>query len=102
MLYHSSSVSLVLQFFTLKKPFSASITISTPTPTPPPLPPPQECFREKDYLSHRYHVRRALYLAELARQLAGCDWVKEVRWSTFLNDPRKPLLVVVPGEGVRE
>lgn len=63
----------------------------------------QSCFHEKDYLNHRYHVKRALYLAVLKKALANCACISSIKWSTFCEDARKPVLLLFPApdaEGV--
>ncbi len=57
----------------------------------------QSCFHEKDYLNHRYHVKRALYLVVLEKHLCQCSAIKAVDWGSFLEDARKPVLVLQPG-----
>eukprot|EP00850_Spirogloea_muscicola_P014641 SM000106S13989 [mRNA] locus=s106:344809:353218:- [translate_table: standard] len=57
---------------------------------------PKACFREKDFLDHQYHVKRAMYLAALAVQLTEAgDSVAPV-WVTFRGDARKPALLLPP------
>jgi U3 small nucleolar RNA-associated protein 22 len=56
----------------------------------------QSCFHEKDYLNHRYHVKRALYLAVLKKALAKCACISSIKWSTFCDDARKPVLLLFP------
>lgn len=55
---------------------------------------PKECFHEKDYLNHRYHAKRFLYLCIIKKYLKCSSLVQDVRWSTFHNEARKPILVV--------
>ncbi|KAF3796060.1 Nucleolar protein 6 [Nymphaea thermarum] len=55
---------------------------------------PKSCFREKDFLDHRYHAKRCLYLSVIAMHLKSCRVVRELQWSTFQNEARKPILVV--------
>ncbi|XP_031476888.1 uncharacterized protein LOC116248304 isoform X2 [Nymphaea colorata] len=55
---------------------------------------PKSCFREKDFLDHRYHAKRCLYLSVIAMHLKSCRIVRELQWSTFQNEARKPILVV--------
>lgn len=57
---------------------------------------PKSCFHEKDYLNHRYHVKRALYLAVLKKALAKCACISSIKWSTFCDDARKPVLLLFP------
>ncbi|CAK9152397.1 unnamed protein product [Ilex paraguariensis] len=57
---------------------------------------PKECFHEKDYLNHRYHAKRCLYLCIIKKYLNLSSSVQNVRWSTFQNEARKPILVVYP------
>lgn len=59
----------------------------------------QSCFHEKDYLNHRYHVKRALYLAVLKKRLAKCVSITSVKWGFFCEDARKPVLLLFPGPG---
>jgi U3 small nucleolar RNA-associated protein 22 len=61
----------------------------------------QSCFHEKDYLNHRYHVKRALYLVVLEKHLCQCSAIKFVDWGSFLEDARKPVLVLQPGPSER-
>ncbi|XP_040999624.1 nucleolar protein 6 [Juglans microcarpa x Juglans regia] len=57
---------------------------------------PKECFREKDYLNHRYHAKRCLYLCIIKKYLKLSSLVRKVEWSTLQNEARKPLLVAYP------
>ncbi|KAL0739521.1 hypothetical protein Bca4012_015731 [Brassica carinata] len=58
---------------------------------------PNECFYEKDYMNHRYHAKRCLYLCVIKKYLLSSSSVEKVEWSTFHNEARKPVLVVFPG-----
>lgn len=60
----------------------------------------QECFYEKDYMNHRYHAKRCLYLCVLKKHLLASSSVEKVEWSTLQNEARKPVLVVFPGRFV--
>ena len=55
-------------------------------------------FQEKDYLDHRYHCKRALFLQAVVEHLHGLDIVEpsQTRFEAFLDDLRKPVAVVVP------
>ncbi|XP_073135588.1 uncharacterized protein [Henckelia pumila] len=55
---------------------------------------PKEVFHEKDYLNHRYHAKRFLYLCMIKKYLKCSSLIQDVRWSTFHNEARKPILVV--------
>ncbi|CAN4080066.1 unnamed protein product [Withania somnifera] len=57
---------------------------------------PKECFYEKDYLNYRYHAKRFLYLCKIKEQLMKSPLIKAVRWSSFQNEARKPILLVYP------
>lgn len=57
---------------------------------------PKECFYEKDYLNHRYHAKRGLYLQVIERYLKSCSSIRNVEWSSFQNEARKPVLKVYP------
>lgn len=57
----------------------------------------QECFHEKDYLNHRYHAKRCLYLCIIKKYLKLSSVVCKVKWSTLQNEARKPVLLVYPG-----
>lgn len=57
---------------------------------------PKECFHEKDYLNHRYHAKRCLYLRVIEKSLKSCSVVRKIGWSTFQNEARKPVLLVFP------
>jgi U3 small nucleolar RNA-associated protein 22 len=50
----------------------------------------------KDYLNHRYHVKRALYLVYIAGRLQGSDLVEDVHFTQSCNNPLKPVLEVKP------
>ena len=58
---------------------------------------PRSFFHEKDYLDHRYHFKRALYLETLHKKLS-----KSSEWSVDMNDqyadPRKPYISLHFGE----
>lgn len=57
----------------------------------------QECFYEKDYMNHRYHAKRCLYLCVIEKHLLSSSSIEKVVWSTLQNEARKPVLVVFPG-----
>ncbi|XP_059623649.1 uncharacterized protein LOC132266698 [Cornus florida] len=57
---------------------------------------PKECFHEKDYLNHRYHAKRCLYLCIIKKYLKSSSLIQKVEWSTFQNEARKPVLAVFP------
>ncbi|MQL78687.1 hypothetical protein Taro_011122 [Colocasia esculenta] len=57
---------------------------------------PKECFHEKDYLNHRYHAKRCLYLRVIEEHLKFSPIVRRMEWSTFQNEARKPVLLVFP------
>uniref|UniRef100_A0A1D1YCT8 Nucleolar protein 6 n=1 Tax=Anthurium amnicola TaxID=1678845 RepID=A0A1D1YCT8_9ARAE len=57
---------------------------------------PKECFHEKDYLNHRYHAKRCLYLCVIEEHLRSSPTVRRTAWSTFQNEARKPVLLVFP------
>ncbi|PKA50392.1 hypothetical protein AXF42_Ash013481 [Apostasia shenzhenica] len=57
---------------------------------------PKECFHEKDYLNHRYHAKRCLYLCVIEKSLSLSPLVRKIEWSTFQNEARKPILIVYP------
>ncbi|KAF6136292.1 hypothetical protein GIB67_042777 [Kingdonia uniflora] len=63
---------------------------------------PKECFHEKDYLNHRYHAKRCLYLCVIKKYLSTSAGIKSIEWSTFLNEARKPVLVVYPVQELGE
>jgi hypothetical protein len=59
----------------------------------------QAFFHEKDYLNHRYHVKRALFLGGIAKALeANCSAFESFELVPFKGDVRKPILVLTPGE----
>ena len=49
---------------------------------------PKSCFREKDQLNHRYHAKRAMYLAAIAEGLKKSKMFKEHEWGVLDNDAR--------------
>ncbi|KAL4197282.1 hypothetical protein AMTRI_Chr04g187510 [Amborella trichopoda] len=57
---------------------------------------PKTCFHEKDYLNHRYHAKRCLYLCIIKKHLELCPTVRKIEWSAFRNEARKPILIVHP------
>uniref|UniRef100_A0A803Q1Y2 Nucleolar protein 6 n=1 Tax=Cannabis sativa TaxID=3483 RepID=A0A803Q1Y2_CANSA len=57
---------------------------------------PKECFHEKDYLNHRYHGKRCLYLCVVKKYLTSSPLVHKVEWSTLQYEARKPILIVHP------
>eukprot|EP00887_Chlorella_sp_A99_P002636 scaffold6.g2636.t1 len=61
---------------------------------------PAECFDAKDQLNHRYHAKRALYLAHLAGVVGGLPGVASVAWESFVADPRRPALGVELAAGL--
>ncbi|KAL0891608.1 hypothetical protein Bca101_015591 [Brassica carinata] len=63
---------------------------------------PNECFYEKDYMNHRYHAKRCLYLCVIKKYLLSSSSVEKVEWSTFHNEARKPVLVVFPAKKLDE
>ncbi|XP_062204390.1 uncharacterized protein LOC133906481 [Phragmites australis] len=63
---------------------------------------PKECFHEKDFLNHRYHAKRCLYLCVIERSLRSSRLVCKVSWSTFQDEARKPVLHVYPAKEITE
>jgi U3 small nucleolar RNA-associated protein 22 len=59
---------------------------------------PKECFYEKDYMNHRYHAKRCLYLCVIEKHLLSSSSIEKVVWSTLHNEARKPVLVVFPAK----
>uniref|UniRef100_A0A7N0T892 Nucleolar protein 6 n=1 Tax=Kalanchoe fedtschenkoi TaxID=63787 RepID=A0A7N0T892_KALFE len=57
---------------------------------------PKECFVEKDYLNHRYHGKRFLYLCVIKKYLKQSPLFEKVEWSSFQNEARKPVLIAHP------
>lgn len=49
---------------------------------------PPQTFDEKDHLNHRYHVKRAVFLASVAEYLEQQADVKVHAWSLLNNDNR--------------
>ncbi|KAK9129870.1 hypothetical protein Sjap_010357 [Stephania japonica] len=63
---------------------------------------PKECFHEKDYLNHRYHGKRCIYLCVIKKYLGSSSLIKKIEWSTFQNEARKPVLLVYPVQELEE
>ncbi|XP_010254816.1 PREDICTED: nucleolar protein 6 isoform X2 [Nelumbo nucifera] len=63
---------------------------------------PKDCFHEKDYLNHRYHAKRCLYLCTIKKYLTSSSKFRKIEWSTFQNEARKPVLVVYPVQELAE
>ncbi|CAD6334079.1 unnamed protein product [Miscanthus lutarioriparius] len=57
---------------------------------------PKECFHEKDFLNHRYHAKRCLYLCVVEKNLRCSKLIRKVSWSTLQDETRKPVLHVYP------
>ncbi|KAJ1264901.1 hypothetical protein BS78_08G037300 [Paspalum vaginatum] len=57
---------------------------------------PKECFHEKDFLNHRYHAKRCLYLCVIEKSLRSSQLICKISWSTFQDEARKPVLHVYP------
>eukprot|EP00058_Branchiostoma_floridae_P009064 XP_002594552.1 hypothetical protein BRAFLDRAFT_279825 [Branchiostoma floridae] len=57
---------------------------------------PKECLQAKDYLNHRYHRKRALYLACLAASLDKQDLFTSVMFTFFHQDCNKPVILLKP------
>jgi U3 small nucleolar RNA-associated protein 22 len=58
---------------------------------------PRSCFDDKDQLNHRYHAKRALYLAHAAaalRSAAAPLGLARVEWAAVNGDPRRPALLL--------
>ncbi|CAD6334060.1 unnamed protein product [Miscanthus lutarioriparius] len=55
---------------------------------------PKECFHEKDFLNHRYHAKRCLYLCVVEKNLRCSKLIRKVSWSTLQDETRKPVLHV--------
>lgn len=60
---------------------------------------PSECFDDKDYLNHRYHAKRILYLSHILQCLLEKNAYKEfgisyIGWCDLSQDMRKPNLCV--------
>ncbi|CAK7339575.1 unnamed protein product [Dovyalis caffra] len=63
---------------------------------------PKECFHEKDYLNHRYHAKRFIYLSIIKKFLNLDSSFEKVEWSTLQNEARKPVLLVCPADKLAE
>uniref|UniRef100_A0A0D9XX83 Nucleolar protein 6 n=1 Tax=Leersia perrieri TaxID=77586 RepID=A0A0D9XX83_9ORYZ len=63
---------------------------------------PKECFHEKDFLNHRYHAKRCLYLYVIEKSLRSSPSIQKISWSTFLDEARKPVLHVYPATEIAE
>lgn len=49
---------------------------------------PAACFEHKDHLNHRYHLKRATWLATAAAGLAKLPAFADQQWQCFNHDPR--------------
>lgn len=49
---------------------------------------PASCFEHKDHLNHRYHAKRALYLATLSQQIRKQPAYADQHWGVFNDDVR--------------
>ncbi|KAG5179919.1 Nrap protein-domain-containing protein [Tribonema minus] len=62
---------------------------------------PPACLHPRDFVSHRYFDKRALYVGHIAQQLtalarAGALAAASIRVCPFKGDPRKPCILVRP------
>lgn len=57
---------------------------------------PKACFHHSDYLNHRYHRKRAMYLLCLAHHLQKNYLIGELKFTYFHGDHLKPVLLVKP------
>ncbi|XP_021848982.2 uncharacterized protein [Spinacia oleracea] len=57
---------------------------------------PKDCFHEKDYLNHRYHAKRFLYLSVIKRYLESSEIVCKIEWSCLQNEACKPIMIIYP------
>lgn len=57
---------------------------------------PKDCFHEKDYLNHRYHAKRCIYLCVIEKSLKSSPLVRRIEWRTFRNQARKPVIHLYP------
>lgn len=53
-------------------------------------------MQEKDFLNQRYLRKRAVYLSYVAHYLKRSDIVSNVEFSFFMENPQKPVLLIVP------
>lgn len=63
---------------------------------------PRTCLDDKDQLNHRYHAKRALYLAHIAaalRREAAQLGIQKVEWAVANGDPRRPSLLLHLAKG---
>ncbi|CAG7831450.1 unnamed protein product [Allacma fusca] len=61
---------------------------------------PKECLHKSDLLNHKYHIKRALYLAYLAQKLTECEY-DELYYSCPDGNPLKPVLDIRVDEDIR-
>ncbi|XP_021718015.1 nucleolar protein 6-like [Chenopodium quinoa] len=61
---------------------------------------PKDCFLAKDYLNHRYHAKRFLYLCVIKKYLESSATISKIEWACLLNEARKPILVIYPASEV--
>lgn len=54
-------------------------------------------FKKEDYLNGIYHQKRAMYLCFIGSKLRKePNFIKEVKFTLFKNDPQKPILEIKP------
>jgi len=71
---------------------------------------PSSCFNEKDYLDHRYHLKRMVYLKHVQEQLllngkkksSAKSLIKNCDLTFYQNDNRKPCLTITIHNHERE
>ncbi|XP_018027652.1 nucleolar protein 6 isoform X1 [Hyalella azteca] len=57
---------------------------------------PQHCIEAGDHRDGRWLLKRAHYLAHIAKSLKSCSLVAQMHWSRHLDEPLRPVLLITP------
>lgn len=57
---------------------------------------PAQLWHEQDYLNHKYHYKRALYLVFIAQSLQKQEFISELSFTYSNGNHMKPILIITP------
>ena len=57
---------------------------------------PAQLWHEQDYLNHKYHYKRALYLVFIAQSLQKQEFISELSFTYSNGNHIKPILIITP------
>ena len=58
---------------------------------------PKACLYEKDYINHKYHMKKALWLSTTAAKLKKHAMYEQLSWVLLNNNPRSVVKWVLTG-----